>query len=204
MSNDIKLPGVWESTSKIESKRYNCGHCGSDITNNIGYAKKNTTVNPQRHDSHIYICHHCNKPTIFYSDKQIPSTQMGRVVNGVPTNIAELYEEIRNSTSVNAYSLAVMGARKLLMHIAVELGAEEGKKFVEYVDYIVDNHYSPPNSKPWVDQIRKVGNDTNHEIVLMKPDEAKAIIKYVEMLMVFNYELVAEAGFKPTEEPSEE
>jgi len=102
-----------------------------------------------------------------------------------------LHNEIRDATAAGANTAAVLAARKVLMHIAVELGADEGKNFTVYVDYLVDNHYAPPNSKSWVDKIRQVGNEANHEIVIMGPTEAANIIKFIEMLLLFNYEFPA-------------
>ena len=58
-----------------------------------------------------------------------------------------------------------MIARTLLMHIAVEQGAEEGLPFARYVTYLDEKGYIPPNGKKWVDYIRTSGNVANHEIV---------------------------------------
>lgn len=41
------------------------------------------------------------------------------------------------------------------MNIAVDQGAKEGLKFIEYVTYLSDNGYTPPNGKHWDDHIRK-------------------------------------------------
>jgi len=40
------------------------------------------------------------------------------------------------------------------MHIAVDTGAKEGESFKQYVDYLDNNHYVPPDGKAWVDYIR--------------------------------------------------
>ena len=37
----------------------------------------------------------------------------------------------------------------------------------QYVDYFEENHFTPPNSRGWVDLIRKKGNEANHEIKIM-------------------------------------
>ena len=53
------------------------------------------------------------------------------------------------------------------MNIAVVQGAEEGLKFIEYVEYLASNGFIPPNGKGWVDHIRQKGNEATHEIALM-------------------------------------
>jgi len=76
----------------------------------------------------------------------------------------------------------------MLMHLAVAQGAKEGLAFIDYVDFLVKSGYVPPNGKHWVDHIRKKGNEANHEIVLMKEDDAKDLITFIEMLLRFIYE----------------
>jgi len=74
------------------------------------------------------------------------------------------------------------------MHIAVSQGAPVNQTFLKYVDYLIDNHYAPPNSKIWVDRIRAHGNEATHEIVLKKEADAKEIMVFLEMLLKFIYE----------------
>lgn len=81
--------------------------------------------------------------------------------------------------------------RKLLMHIAVEQGADEGKSFMSYVGYLDENHWIPPNGRGWVDAIRKNGNEAAHEIVIAAEDDAKLLLDFVEMLLKFVYEFPA-------------
>jgi hypothetical protein len=80
------------------------------------------------------------------------------------------------------------------MHIAVERGAPTGKDFVSYVKFLVDNHYAPPGSEPWVDKIRSSGNEANHEIDIKTRDEAEELVSFVEMLLKFIYEFPARMG----------
>ena len=74
------------------------------------------------------------------------------------------------------------------MHIAVDKGAEEGKRFIEYVEYLSDSGYVPPDGKGWVDHIRKKGNEANHEITIMLEEDALDLITFSEMLLRFIYE----------------
>ena len=45
------------------------------------------------------------------------------------------------------------------MHIAVAKGADEGKSFQTYVNYLADNHFVPPDARIWVDHIRQKSNE---------------------------------------------
>jgi hypothetical protein len=74
------------------------------------------------------------------------------------------------------------------MHIAVDRGAKDGQTFLQYIEYLAANGFVPPNGKGWVDHIRKKGNEANHEIVLMKQEDAADLINFTEMLLKFIYE----------------
>jgi hypothetical protein len=76
----------------------------------------------------------------------------------------------------------------MLMNIAVQEGAKEGQKFIDYVDHLSAKGFVPPNGKHWVDHIRKRGNEATHEIALMSDTDAKELVRFVEMLLRFIYE----------------
>lgn len=116
---------------------------------------------------------------------------LGRDIKSLKDDIEHIYAEARASTKVGAYTACVLLCRKLLMHIAVEKGAQPGLGFVEYVDYLAAHHWVPPNGTAWVDQIRKKGNDANHKIVIMDQAAAAEILSFVEMLLIFMYEFPA-------------
>jgi len=138
-----------------------------------------------------YICHRCNKPTYFDSEeRQTPGQIIGNCVKHIPNpDIEKLFNEARACYSISAYTSSVMCCRKLLMNISVSEGAEEGKKYIDYVNYLNDNNYIPPNGKRWVDLIRKLGNEANHEIEFKNQKDAIRILSFTEMLLKFIYEL---------------
>lgn len=84
------------------------------------------------------------------------------------------------------------------MNIAVSKGAEEGKSFASYVDYLAKKGYAPPGSEEWVDHIRKKGNEATHEIPHMTLDDAKELITFSEMLLKFIYEFPKRIPKVPT------
>ena len=45
-----------------------------------------------------------------------------------------------------------------------------------------------PNGKNWLDHIRSKSNEANHEIVIMKRDEADDLISFTEMLLRLVFE----------------
>lgn len=171
----------WQGLNDLESKSFKCKFCDKDVATRKGYFRKGANWR-------TYVCPNCAKPTFFYDGTQIPAPLLGNKVEELPEKINSLYDEIRDCTGINAYTSAVLSCRKLLMNIAVEQGADQGKSFVYYVEFLSDKGFVPPNGKEWVDHIRKKGNEANHEIVLMSQDEALDLINFSEMLLKFIYE----------------
>jgi hypothetical protein len=179
---------TWKNLSAIAAKKFTCGYCGAYVGSHTGFF--GTRPQSVYHDL-IYICPACTGPNFFDAfSGQLPAVRLGREIKNISdAKIAALYNEARDVTSVGAFTATVMICRKLLMNIAVQKGAEPGLRFVQYVDYLVQKGYVPPNGKSWVDQIRDKGNDANHEIDLMTTSEAQTIIHFIEMLLIFIYEL---------------
>jgi hypothetical protein len=48
---------------------------------------------------------------------------------------------------VNAYNAVALLSRTLLSSCCVELGADVGLKFIEYVEWLDEENYIPKNSK---------------------------------------------------------
>ena len=188
-------PGFHWPAQTIDQRRFTCGHfgCGREVASNLGWIYKNS--HNAMVEGAIYVCPMCHRPTFFDDTNnpslQVPGASFGRNIDHLPKDISDLYEEIRKATAVGAYTSAVLSCRKILMHIAVEKGADSGESFVAYVEYLVKNHFAPPGSQAWVDKIRDRGSEANHEIKIMIRDEAEELINFVEMLLKFIYEFPA-------------
>ncbi len=171
----------WSGQQGLQPKSFVCGHCTRGVASAVGFY----------HDAgsrEIRICPNCERPVYFERNGQFPDALPGDEVEHLPTDIANLYREARASSAASCYTASVLVCRKLLMNIAVGNGAAEGKSFIEYVTFLADKGYVPPNGRGWVDHIRKKGNEANHEIVLMSADDARELIGFLEMLLKFIYE----------------
>ena len=136
----------------------------------------------------IRVCPLCKRPTYFEGVTQVPGVAFGEPVKALPNDIEKLYAEARSSCSASVYTGAVLLLRKLLMNVAVNLGAAPNQTFMSYVEYLSAQGYVPPNGKGWVDHIRKKGNEANHEITIMTASDAQELVVFAEMLLKFVYE----------------
>jgi len=177
----------WESPRNLSSKSFICGHCGADVSSEKGYYA--TENRNSLEEARIMICHKCGKPTYIHNDgEQVPGPMIGEEVSNLPADVSNLYNEVRRSYSVNAFTCAVLCARKILMHIAISKGAEEKKKFEYYVDFVTDGDIVPKNMKAWIDRIRDAGNESNHELKSNTEEEASQIIEFLGMLLKLVYQ----------------
>lgn len=183
-----KLHGTWyEAMVSIEGESYDCGFCDTRVGPVKGFE---CGLGVGLAHASIYICPNCNQPTYeSFNRIQIPGVKPGKDVESLPSDIDSLYDEARKCFSVGAYTSAVLSCRKLLMNIAVSNGADEGKSFAHYVNYLVENNHSPPNSKNWVDHIRKIGNIATHELPSITKKDASELLVFIEMLLTFIYEM---------------
>ncbi len=187
---------TWHQNTGLLSYSYVCGYCGNSIASAIGYFADHFNA-PSRgsgHRAYIYICHKCYKPTFFdaITAIQTPGAKFGNEVKDIDdVKVASLYDEARRTFSQNAFTSVVLSCRKLLMHIAVAKGAPAGQNFIQYVEYLSNQNYIPPDAKDWVDHIRQKGNEANHEIVIMKEEDAKDLLGFSEMLLKLIYEFPA-------------
>lgn len=182
-------PAVWQAPGGIPQFSFDCAYCGDRVNSTSGWQLISIATNKPGVRAAIRICPGCLGPNVFGSqDDRYPGIGFGSPVPGLPRDLDSLYEEARSSASAGAYTAAVLVCRKMLMNIAVTEGAAEGKKFIEYVQYLSDKNFVPPNGTAWVDYIRTRGNEATHEINLMTETDAKALIIFLEMLLRFIYE----------------
>lgn len=183
---------AWKGDQYMKQHDYTCGYCNRHTSSNKGLSLyENQGSSSQVANYGVYVCTYCKMPTFLWDGIQIPGSKYGNSVMGLSDRLSGLYEEARDSFSVNAYTAVILICRKLLMHIAVDLGAEPGKRFIEYVNYLKDNNFVTTRSDKWVDSIRKSGNESNHEVNIGTREEAELMIKFSEMIIKTNFEYPA-------------
>lgn len=183
--------GAWGNLDKGKTFSIICWNCNNKVASEKYYYSYDS-IN-HLYKSHIFICPHCNAPIILDDEqKNILLPLPGKEINKLSENINIVYSEIRKCMQGGCFNGAIMLMRKLIMHIAVEEGADEGKKFIEYIDFLCDNHIVPPKSKNKADSIRSLGNATNHEIENRTQEEAQNCFEFIELLLKVNYEFADE------------
>ncbi len=188
-----RLAGEWLNPNTFQGLAYECGFCNREIAADRGYLF--VDINGF-HQPFVRLCPHCNRPSFFEGDRRWPSPGFGDPVDHLPPEVEVVWTEARDATAAGCSTAAVLLLRKLLMHIAVDLGADEGKSFVDYVTYLAEQHVIAPQASGWVDEIRQQGNEKNHEIKVSTPDEARDLMVFMEYLLRGLYEFPGELKAK--------
>jgi hypothetical protein len=174
------------------ARKFRCGHCGLNVGGHSGWKRINS--DGQAGEA-ICLCSQCDKPTYFTREgEQMPGVAFGDEVGHLPAEVASLYDEARNCMAVRAYTLAALGARKLLMNVAVDQGAAEGLRFFEYVEYLVAQGLVPVKAKIWVKKIKDQGNDATHKIAGTTRGEAETVLSFVAMILTLVFDFPARAA----------
>jgi hypothetical protein len=187
---------VWSNPGGFAPRDFTCGYCGREVSTGTGWAGEGRFLGPDgevrstdgSRVHRVAICPRCGGPSYLLDNMQVPPITFGEVVEHVPPDIGVLYEEARRSIGAGNYNAAVMVARKLLMNIAATKGAPAGGTFKSYVEHLEQQGIVSADMKDWVDEIRELGNDANHELTHMTSDEAEAILTFVTMLLKLVYE----------------
>lgn len=118
-----------------------------------------------------------------------------RVPAGLPADGGTVWGEVRDCLGVGAYTSAVMMCRKLLMHVAVahglppKDGSNRAPNFAQCVNHLQAEGIITRKMRPWVDRIKDVGNEANHEIAPVTRESAIDVATFTQKLLELAYEM---------------
>ena len=163
-------------------QNYTCGHCersvGGIIIAAIG-----------EREMLWLLCPSCGHGSVQHGNTILPSLLSIPQVEGLTSDICQVYGEARKSFAVEAYTGCELLCRKILMSVAVDRGAAEDKSFEHYVDYLKDNGHITASLKDMTDIIRRNGNQSTHKIGQPDPERAEYTIEFTAQILRSIYEV---------------
>lgn len=174
-------------------KNYECGACGKSASGRVVCELRRigsaSTVfwcvcSCEKREPSIMVTHHRTNETT-----QIPVAREFHCGQNWPPELGKLYEEASIAYAAGAFTATGMVVRKLLMACACHEGDTDGKKFVDYVDYITNNALTFPKARTSIDQIRSIGNEANHKLEFLDQDAAKRAMRIMEYMLNALYSL---------------
>jgi hypothetical protein len=165
-----------------------------------------------------FYCLNCRRGSVanedFFGRRVHPGRKTLPTPDHVPQAEQALWEEIRSCLSVSAHTAVAMLCRKMLLHlahthdVANKPNATPPTNFLAAVDYLKNNNLIPVQFHDWVDKVRKVGNEANHELPQITQQDAEDIALFTHQLLVTLYELPGRAkipspmGLQPPASPT--
>lgn len=188
---------IWRDTIKLSPYSYTCPCCSNLVSSNEGYSFEFTVNHPDtgrlvHRDGGIYICPHCKNPTLIHGTMQFPGISGVKPIKHLPAVVSPLYEEARTCMSNGCFTASVMLCRKIIMNTAVENGAKCNLRFIEYVNYLDEEHLFHRKCKPLLDKIKTKGNKANHEIEQVSQADASLIMQLTYQMLLYIYEIPGE------------
>ena len=165
-----------------------CGNCGREVSGAIAAAD---WISPGSQRLVTWLqCPTCLFGTVIQPNGlQYPAAMPGSDVDGLPDEIERAWYEARSAAGAHAPAAAILMCRKILAHVAVDKGADTGKSFASYIDYLIERQLVTPAMKSWVDQIRTQANESTHQLVAHSDDDAENVLAFTEQLLVLTYQM---------------
>ena len=163
---------VRQPTLGHRTQNYVCGHCKIHVGGLVVAYMLNSPTQ-------WLLCTSCGHGSVQTEEDTIhPLPLPAPRVEDLPSEVGQAYDEARKTFAVQAHTGCELLCRKILMNVAVDKGADEGKKFAYYVNYLKDGGHITASMKGMADIVRENGNQATHEI--KQPDKAR-----VEMTLEF-------------------
>ena len=166
-----------------------CAQCGGTQMAVVAYSNSE--------DTEWLRCVNCKAGLVVNDGKTSPAVMPLAVPLGVSGVELAAWKEVRECLSVGAYTAAVMLCRKLLLHVAVAHGLvgkdDKGRapSFAAAVEHLEGAGIITSKMRPWMDRVKDVGNEANHEIDPVNKNGALDVAKFTEQLLRLAYEMDA-------------
>ncbi len=135
------------------------------------------------------ICTGCGHGSVYDNGILYPSSKFGPIIEGLPKDVLNAYEEARTCFSVNAFTACELVCRKILMHVAVDKGAKEDEAFSYYLTLLGEQGYITPPMTKWVALIKKHGGKATHLIEAPDRKRAESTLMFTAELLRLIYEM---------------
>jgi hypothetical protein len=136
-------------------------------------------------------------PVVSVNGSLRPAVAPLMAARGLPPAEEAAWSEARGCLGVGANTAAVMMCRKILFHVAVTHGLpaknakDRAPSFVEAVDHLESEGLITKRMRPWVERIKDVGNEANHEIEPVSSELATDVANFTLQLLRLTYEMDA-------------
>lgn len=159
-----------------------CEKCG--VSTMIVLAYSNSTA---------WLVCHCGRGYVRRVSTLYPAARPLSAPAGLPADVATAWNEARDCLSVGAYTGTAMLCRKILFHVAVDEGLEPADAkgfaptFKACVDHLENEGIITARMRKWVEHVKDVGNEANHDLTAIDREGADRLATFVHQLLQMHY-----------------
>jgi hypothetical protein len=118
-----------------------------------------------------------------------PATKAIEAPNGVPPNIASLYKQAVACLRQRHYDAAGPVLRRIV-EVSLKTLHQEGKgSLYDRIENLPDEVGVTPTMKKWAHEVRLIGRDAAHDADLVTKEEAEDMEAFVELFLVYSFDL---------------
>ncbi|WP_298746916.1 DUF4145 domain-containing protein [uncultured Serinicoccus sp.] len=147
----------------------------------------------RRDDTLWLFCSGCEQGYLKRGRTSFPPTEPLSTPDGLPDDVHQVWQQARASLAIGAYTGAVMLCRKILFHVAVDEGLPAKKDngrapgFAECVEHLQKQGVITARMRDWVDLVKDVGNQANHELTPTSAEESTRLATFTLQLLDMHY-----------------
>lgn len=143
-------------------------------------------------DNTWVVCH-CGLGYLLRGERLYPAVPTLDEPAGLSPDVAAAWQEARDCLSVGAHIGAATLCRKILFHMAVDVGLpakddrNRAPSFDKCVKHLQEKGVITQPMRSWVDHIRDVGNQANHDLGPISTEDAMRLATFVRQLLEIHY-----------------
>jgi hypothetical protein len=184
------------SDTEAWEKDRRCPHCGTESLVRV-VMEVDQQGRTYSEATRWLRCTACRKGSVIQNGSLHPTGMPLRQPKGLPKTDDRIWHEVRVCLGAGAYAATVMLCRKLLFHVAVANGLpaknakDRAPTYLEAVEHLEAAGVFTGKMRKWIDKIKEVGNDANHELEPITEGQARDVAAFTQQLLVLAYELDA-------------
>ncbi|TSC61952.1 MAG: hypothetical protein Athens041674_616 [Parcubacteria group bacterium Athens0416_74] len=187
----------WEGTVTLPTEHFDCGHCGSDISADIGYRgwyRVQNGPNYQNILTCIYICHACSKPNYFdRNSSQSPVRHL--VTENFPEHVKQLspefiqtYNQSLSAEKLEFDKIAGPGYRRALEFLVKDFAISQDPSNAEAIKSkqlgpCISEHITHDKITSTARGATYIGNDETHYVRKWVNKDIQDLKKFISLVV---------------------
>lgn len=182
----------WNNSTELSSRDFVCGHCGREVSSNLGFEGWLRISNLTKAPVHIYVCHGCSRPNYFSGKYHSPvyknkPTEFSEDINRISPKFVAIYNQAEIAESEELDEVAGVGYGKAFEFLIKDylLEGEESEDMIEAIKakslhQCIDDHITHNKIKKAASNAKILRNEETHYEREIKDKDTQDLKKLIE------------------------